>query len=419
MLATLPSMHSDINQPHDYSSYKHSSQSRYSPPPSPRHLPSFFNSHETSMNNTHRGLPAPIGMSLAPPERPQTMSSTLGSLPAPPSQWTGHDDSMKNWLQAKAEEDRRKQEEERTKQETLRLDQRKIEQSMLRESLSGGIPPPMVPLLFSGLSQSNGGLNSQTLEWAQSYLAQLSLENQRQQQQLQIQEQQFQQQRQQMHHPPSPDLHRENSRMIPPNPYGSQHNSTQSIAPPHIASNRGLAHSTSNPSLSRLNTAELQPQPMPTSAPSSRQSTGPHPLQQSQTAQSESSPGPGLFFHHWTPPTNTGGQPPTPSAKSQQGSPYSQQPTSHLRSDYQTTPKKRKLGQSGTSAGQSEQSPPTSSHRENSPLERSHSRQHSETSSRDEHRVIARPSSRQQRHDESSNHYPPRSFSGHGENTAR
>ena len=269
MLATLPSMHNDTKPPHDYSSYKHSSQSRYSPPPSPRQLPAFVHSHDTSMNNTHRGLPAPLGMSLAPPDRPQTMASTLGSLPAPPSQWTGHDDSMRNWLQAKAEEDRRRQEEERTKQETLRLDQRKIEQSMLRESLSGGIPPPMVPLLFSGMSQSNG-LSSQTLEWAQSYLAQLSLENQRQQQQLQLQEQQFQQQRQHAHQPPSPDIHRENSRMIPPNPYGpQQHNAIQSIAPPHINNNRGLAHSTSNPSLSRLNTAELQPQPLPSSAPSS------------------------------------------------------------------------------------------------------------------------------------------------------
>ncbi|KAK5084533.1 hypothetical protein LTR05_005611, partial [Lithohypha guttulata] len=106
---------------------------------------------------------------------------------------------MRNWLQAKAEEDKRKQEEERTKQETLRLDQRKIEQTMLRDSLHGGIPPPMVPLIFAGMG--GGNLSNHTLEWAQQYLAQLSLQNQQQQQQLQVQQQQIQQQQ----GPPSPE----------------------------------------------------------------------------------------------------------------------------------------------------------------------------------------------------------------------
>lgn len=71
----------------------------------------------------------------------------FGVMPAPPAQWQGQEESMRNWLLAKAEEDKRKQEEERTRQETLRLEQRKIEQAMLRESLQGGIPPQMVPMV--------------------------------------------------------------------------------------------------------------------------------------------------------------------------------------------------------------------------------------------------------------------------------
>jgi len=182
-------MQNDIKPPHDYSSYKYS-HSRYSPPDSPRHLPSFLNGGESSMNNPHRGLPAPLGLSLPPPDRGQSTAPLLGQLPAPPPQWTGQDESMRNWLQAKAEEDRRKQEEERTKQENLRLDQRKVEQSMLRESLQGGVPPPMVPLIFAGMG--GGNLPGHTLEWAQQYLAQLSLQNQQQQQQIQAQQQQIQ-----------------------------------------------------------------------------------------------------------------------------------------------------------------------------------------------------------------------------------
>ncbi|KAJ9663227.1 hypothetical protein H2198_000988 [Neophaeococcomyces mojaviensis] len=405
-------MQRDIKPPHDYSSYKFN-HSRYSPPESPKHLPSLLNGGESSMNNSHRGLPAPLGLSLPPPDRGQSTAPSLGHLPAPPPQWAGQDESMRNWLQAKAEEDRRKQEEERTKQETLRLDQRKIEQTMLRESLQGGVPPPMVPLIFAGMG--GGNLPGHTLEWAQQYLAQLSLQNQQQHQQIQTQQQQIQQQQQQQQlqqqGPPSPDIRRD-SRMIPPNPYGAQQQSQSSVQQSHSQlqnQNRSLIQGTQNAPLSRLNTAELQAQPLPSSTTSSRHSG--HPLQQTQTAQSEPSSGPSLFFHHWTPPNNTtGGQPPTPSGKSQHGSPFSQNAPSHLRSEYQQSPKKRKLGgvyatnQPPTSQPL-DPSPPGSSHRDHSPRagsqERRHSRQHSDASSRDtDSRPVARPSSRQQRQDE-------------------
>lgn len=76
---------------------------------------------------------------------------------------------MRNWLVAKAEEDRRKQEEERTQQETLRLEQRRLEHEILRTSLAGGIPPPMVPIVFAGMG--GGTLPQTALDWAQQFMA--------------------------------------------------------------------------------------------------------------------------------------------------------------------------------------------------------------------------------------------------------
>src|SRR4051812_8433800 len=112
----------DIRSPHDYPPYHKVTPSGYSPPESPRNLPSFFEERDSKMNNSHRGLPLPAALSLPPPDRGHsTAPAPLGHLPAPPSQWAGQDDSMRSWLHAKAEEDRRKQEEEKTRQEGLRL----------------------------------------------------------------------------------------------------------------------------------------------------------------------------------------------------------------------------------------------------------------------------------------------------------
>ena len=98
------------------------------------------------MSNPHRRLPLPAGCSCPSPDRHTRAASSLGDLPVPPSRWASQDESMPSWVHAKAEEERRKQEEEKTRQGGIRLDQRRIDERMLRDSLQGGIPPPMVPL---------------------------------------------------------------------------------------------------------------------------------------------------------------------------------------------------------------------------------------------------------------------------------
>ncbi|KAI9374290.1 hypothetical protein BJX61DRAFT_540929 [Aspergillus egyptiacus] len=122
------------------------------------------------------GLPRPSSLNLPPPDVGfATMSASAAPdqqlPPPPPAQWQTSDEAMHYWLRAKAEEDRRKQEEEKTRQETLRLEQRKVEQSMLRDSLQAGIPPHIIPFIFAGICQ--GGLSQPVLELAQQYLSQL------------------------------------------------------------------------------------------------------------------------------------------------------------------------------------------------------------------------------------------------------
>ncbi|KAK4143001.1 uncharacterized protein C8A04DRAFT_12786 [Dichotomopilus funicola] len=76
---------------------------------------------------------------------------------------------MRVWLTAKAEEDRRRQEEERTRQESYRLEQRRMEHEILRTSLQGGIPPPLVPVVFAGMG--GGALSPAAVDWAQQFMA--------------------------------------------------------------------------------------------------------------------------------------------------------------------------------------------------------------------------------------------------------
>ncbi|EEU46332.1 uncharacterized protein NECHADRAFT_122482 [Fusarium vanettenii 77-13-4] len=179
------------------------STSRPSPPliyqePATKSLPVAHRSHSPPsqpMSAPHRGLPPPAAMTLPPQQPPAGVApppahhapppppppppalappshqqrDSWGQLPAPPQQWQGAEESMKHWLQARAEEDKRRQEEERTRQESLRLEQRKVEMDMLRTSLSGGIPPPMVPLVFTGMA-SGGIMPQAALEWAQQFM---------------------------------------------------------------------------------------------------------------------------------------------------------------------------------------------------------------------------------------------------------
>ena len=304
---------------------------------------------------------------------------------------------MRNWLGAKQEEDKRKQEEEKTRQETLRLEQRKIEQSMLRESLQGGIPPHMVPIVFAGMGGAN--LANASLEWAQHYLQQMSLQQQPSQPpQIQYQPPQQQaqqpQQVQQALPPPqgSPDIRRDRAGGPGANPY-AQHPPPNLPAPP-AASQSAFSYdrarqqqaiqaappATSAPrpgqsALARLTTGEMQIQPPPPGGsqlplqpqPPQIQSSqdqqpppqqGPPPPPSQQQGQSQNTPT-NIYFHHWIPP-NASKEPPTPSNRSTHGSPYAPNATSHLRSEYANSPKKRKTNAGEAASGVSTSRGPTS-----------------------------------------------------------
>lgn len=307
--------------------------------------------------HTHRGLP-PITLPDLHRPGPPSLTQPLGAMPAPPSQWQGQEESMRNWLLAKAEEDKRKQEEERTRQESLKLEQRKIEQAILRESLQGGIPPTMVPMIYAGIA--GGNLANVSVDWLQQYTGQLQLA---QQQQLQSQH-------------ASPDMHRGEGRLIGPlAPPGAlayqagqpnQQHTLQSHAPeqapppppppppgpiqttfsafqpaPVRQPPTSDPRSATRTQLPRLTTNEMyvhQP-PQPTAATT-------HPSQQSQTVQQQAqqpASSPSIYFHHWIPPNesrNTG-QPQTPASKAE----HSTHPSSSSNTgdgDHRNSPRKRK-----------------------------------------------------------------------------
>ncbi|KAJ6028248.1 hypothetical protein N7540_003824 [Penicillium herquei] len=117
------------------------------------------------MESSQRELPSSSNLNL-----PSAMPTPL---PPPPSQWQGNE-SMQQWLLAKTEEDRRSQEEEKTRQESLRLEQRRIEQMILIESLRAGVPPPMVPLIFAAMHSSGAGNLQLMIDTAQQWMAQPS-----------------------------------------------------------------------------------------------------------------------------------------------------------------------------------------------------------------------------------------------------
>ncbi|KAK3697727.1 hypothetical protein LTR37_017309 [Vermiconidia calcicola] len=303
----------------------------------------------SSMSNHHRGLPPPSSMTLPDPGRPppslsqQSLNQPLGAMPAPPNQWQGQEESMRNWLAAKTEEDKRKQEEERTRQESYRLEQRRIEQSMLRESLQAGVPPAMVPMIYAGIAGSN--MANISVDYLERYAAQLQAAQQ------QIQQQQ-----------PSPEIRRE-TRLIgqAPGSFPAQHAQPQQILPSQHSEQQ------QQPAPLQTTFSAYQPapgRPQPTSVPRSAthtqlprlttnemyvhqpaQQQGPgsaHPLHQSQTVhQDQPASSPSIYFHHWVPPNESKStHPPTPSGK---GDPHSAHPGSHIsESEYKESPRKRK-----------------------------------------------------------------------------
>ena len=350
---------------HDFTHYLPLPKHRVSPRPrvdSPVSSLRVSVSADTNMSTQHRGLPLPSSMTLPDPTRPgpSSLGQSLGHLPAQPSQWQGQEDSMRHWLVAKAEEDKRKQEEEKTKQEVLRLDQRRIEQSMLRESLQAGVPPAMVPMIYAGIGGAN--LANVSVDWLQQYASQL------------------QQSQQQIQHQTSPEMQRE-SRLIGQTP-GFRSAAPQSAQARHAEQNQAqvpplqttfsayqptpqqrapqtsIPRSATHTQLPRLTTNEMHVYQPPSATPGSA-----HPLQQIQTIHPDQpTSSPSIYFHHGVPPNESKQHPQTPASRVESGS-LSAHPGSHLSEhDFKESPRKRKA-----QGGHQQQPPPSAGPQYTSP----------------------------------------------------
>ncbi|KAF1963852.1 hypothetical protein CC80DRAFT_14005 [Byssothecium circinans] len=386
---------------HDSSpTYSSTAAARFSPKLSNGSLPSHRASISSGMGTPHRGLPPPSAM-VSDSGRPP-LSSSMGALPAAPSQWQGAEDGMKNWLAAKSEEEKRKQEEEKTRQIGLEIEKRKIELDMIKTSMAGGIPPHLIPIIFAGVG--GGPLAAVSAEMLRDYQA--GLQNSQQQQAHAHALSQL-----------SPELRRE-TRLIglpPPGPFSGQPQTPQSGVPPASVLSGQTLPSQNQPAAfgSSYTGGNLSPRARaaqaaqaghvgaPTSAPHPSQSQLPRlttneiHIQQAPTAPSESrlqntqgpqqeQASPSIYFHHWVPPTSQ--QEKTSSSANPPATP----------SDYISSPKKRKA-QGGhqappppTSAPQSYTSPSfshVSTSSASTPGRRGHARARSDLSSRGEGHV--------------------------------
>lgn len=288
------------------------------------------------MSGSHRGLPPPSAMGLGqplpsgvashpppthasslgqgppppppPPSQGQQPGQHLGQLPPPPPGWQGSEDSMRAWLHAKAEEDKRKQEEERTSQERLRLEQRRTEYDILRTSLQGGVPPPLVPVVFAGMG--GGNLPPAALEWAQQFMYSQSQGGPPQHL---------------LPGPASPEYRRDSQAQayghysgsggVPSTPGSAQgaHGGFVGTHPNSPPRARGYSMPSSGsrplgggPGLSSLNTSVL-----PSSGGASAAQTHPgvaSAQQQQQQQQQETQQSPSIYFHMWQPPTSQASQ---------------------------------------------------------------------------------------------------------------
>lgn len=288
------------------------------------------------MTTPHRGLPPPSSILAESNRLGSSSSAQPGHMPAPPMQWQGQEDSMRNWLAAKAEEDKRKQEEERTRQETLKLEQRRIEQSMLRESLSGGVPPHMIPLIYAGIG---GGFTQLSMDWLHQYAGQL----QSQQQQLPSSSPELRSQRmlgQAAYQGPAAGQHgpvQYAVETVPQQAPPAQQTYATYAAPSRTAPT-SAPRSIAQAQLPRLTTNDAFVQQTTTSNnPGSA-----HPLQQSQTlAHDGPASSPNIYFHHWVPPADSK-NPQTPATKTRrEDEPMSALP--HLSDgESKDSPRKRK-----------------------------------------------------------------------------
>ncbi|KAF3918668.1 hypothetical protein AA313_de0206016 [Arthrobotrys entomopaga] len=335
------------------------------------------------MSTSHRGLPPPAAMTL-PNHSPSSILNQISD------RWQhGTEETQRSFLQAKSDEEKRRQEEERTKQESFRLEIRRTELEILREAFRGGIPPHLVPVIFTG----GGALAGTSGEWANHYISQLN-------------------HNQQLLHGSvvSPPDSRLESRLLPaaehqtprsvalssttqtpaqpqttPSliPAGQPHNPQYSNNPSSsyspfnstaISTTRGHSqhiHSSelSRSSLPRINTNEIQVRPPPQGPPPGlnmqlsgipphpqAQSSIPHqspqpnttpsqPSQDPQRQQPEASP---IFFHHWQPPsTQSSSSAPAVSTSPASGKHVESSPFSNQQyltgNEPSHSPKKRKL----------------------------------------------------------------------------
>jgi hypothetical protein len=203
--------------------------------------------------------------------------------------------------------------------------------------------------------------------------------------------------------PPMPQ-HQPQSSASPsfPSPYqmpglGNDRSRTQQqpiqAAPPTSAPR--IISQTQQSSLARLNTGEMQIQPPPHG--------GLQPPVHTSAQAEQPATSPSIYFHYWQPPSSK--DPPTPSGKSQHGSPYSQSAGSHLRSEYISSPKKRKTNSSHPSGSslpaKTPETSPSFAQLSSAGRRRAHSNQRSDASSRGAHEANgpgdrnSRPQSRQ------------------------
>ncbi|KAE8145929.1 hypothetical protein BDV25DRAFT_163560 [Aspergillus avenaceus] len=430
MLLTLKPSQNGIKGPHDYAIIRQSIPTpRSSPPPAsepsgsivvPRKI-----SVDHSMEPSRGGLPPPSSLALPPPDVAFShMNSAPQPLPRPPAPRQSSDDAHHYW-HAKAEEDRRRQEEERTRQESLRLEQRRVEQSMLRDSLQAGVPPHMIPLIFAGISQ--GGVPQSVLELTHQYMTQPTGGARAPAAPPPV-----------LSHPPS---HRRgthsrgDSRSIPAVPYVAQQ-PQQVVPPPGILLSQPLPPSGPSPhSLSRAvlpngpadprgpsrpNPGDPQQPPINLSnvhyAPGSSIPALQHAAGKPEHHRRQS---PSLYFHHWVPPNQN--QPNTP-GRPRQESPIPAHGSRRL--EYQQSPPGRKRKATGPhqqaplpSSRPSETAPSSSqASRPGSPLSSlrqaessAHRRQHSDVSMSYEPRALEQSSLRHNSNAMSPRHMvPPR-----------